>query len=84
LTPEPSCKDEARIGQQDTLTRVWAERGSRPSAPRDQRYDWAYLFGAICPARGLGAALVLPTADAAMMNLHLAHPIHGLEVVLLV
>ncbi len=72
MTPEPSCKDEARIGQQGTLTRVWAERGSRPSAPRDQRYDWAYLFGAICPARGLGAALVLPTADAAMMNLHLA------------
>ncbi len=64
--------DEARIGQQGTLTRIWAERGSRPSAPRDQRYDWAYLFGAICPARGLGAALVLPTADAAMMNLHLA------------
>ena len=39
LTPEPSCKDEARIGQQGTLTRVWAERGSRPAAPRDQRSD---------------------------------------------
>lgn len=65
-------QDEARIGQQGTLTRVWAERGSRPSAPRDQRYAWAYLFGAICPARGVGAALVLPRADAAMMTLHLA------------
>jgi transposase len=54
------------------LTRVWAERGSRPSAPRDQRYAWAYLFGAICPARGRGAALVLPFANADMMNLHLA------------
>jgi hypothetical protein len=50
-------QDEARIGQQGTLTRVWAERGSRPSAPRDQRYHWAYIFGAICPARGIGAAL---------------------------
>jgi len=65
-------QDEARIGQQGTLTRVWAERGSRPVAPRDQRYSWAYLFGAICPARGLGAALVLPFANAEMMNLHLA------------
>ena len=65
-------QDEARIGQQGTLTRVWAERGSRPSAPRDQRYAWAYLFGAVCPARGTGAALVLPFANAAMMNLHLA------------
>jgi len=65
-------QDEARIGQQGTLTRVWAERGSRPAAPRDQRYRWAYLFGAICPARGIGAALVLPFANAEMMNLHLA------------
>lgn len=51
---------------------MWAERGSRPAAPRDQRYSWAYLFGAICPARGVGAALVLPFANAEMMNLHLA------------
>lgn len=65
-------QDEARIGQQGTLTRIWAERGSRPAAPRDQRYTWAYLFGAICPARGTGAALVLPFANAQMMNLHLA------------
>ena len=54
------------------MTRVWAERGSRPRAPRDQRYDWAYLFGAVCPARDIGAALVLPKADAEAMNLHLA------------
>ena len=30
-----------------------------------------YLFGAICPARGVGAALALPYADAEMMQLHL-------------
>jgi transposase len=53
------------------LTRLWAERGSRPSAPRDCRYDWAYIFGAVCPARGVGAALVLPYANAEAMNLHL-------------
>src|SRR4029077_12678686 len=34
-------QDEARVGQQGTLTRVWAERGSRPAAPRDQRREWA-------------------------------------------
>ena len=33
--------DEARVGQQGTLTRVWAKRGSRPRAPRDRRYEWA-------------------------------------------
>jgi transposase len=57
---------------QGTLTRIWAKRGSRPPAPRDQRYDWAYLFGAVCPTRGAGAALVLPDANAEAMNLHLA------------
>jgi hypothetical protein len=30
--------DEARVGQQGTITRVWAKRGSRPRAPRDRRY----------------------------------------------
>ena len=50
---------------------MWAERGSRPVAPRDQRYPWAYIFGAICPARGTGAAPVLPLANTDMMNLHL-------------
>ena len=32
----------ARVGQQGTLTRIWADRGSRPRAPRDTRYKWAY------------------------------------------
>ena len=39
--------DEARVGQQGTLTRVRAKRGSRPRAPRDRRYTWAWLFGAV-------------------------------------
>lgn len=30
------------------------------------------MFGAVCPARGVGAALVLPTVNAEAMNLHLA------------
>jgi hypothetical protein len=52
-------QDEARVGQQGSLTYIWAEGGSRPPAPRDQRYDWAYLFGAICPERETGVGLVL-------------------------
>jgi hypothetical protein len=72
LTTDPSCKDEARVGQQGTLTRVWARRGTRPRAPRDRRYAWAYLFGAVCPERAVGAALVLPYADAAATGLHRA------------
>lgn len=65
-------QDEARVGQQGTLTYVWAAKGSRPRAPRDQRYEWAYLFGAVCPAHGTAAALVLPSVNVRAMNLHLA------------
>ncbi len=72
MTAEPSCKDEARVGQQGTLTYVWAERGSRPQAPKDLRYKWAYLFGVVCAECGVGAAPVLPYANTDAMNLHLA------------
>jgi hypothetical protein len=65
-------QDEARVGQQGTLTRIWARRGTRPCAPRDRRYDWAYLFGAVCPRRRATAALVMPRADAESLSKHLA------------
>ena len=64
--------DEARVGQKNTITRHWARRGTWPSAPKDQRTASAYLFGAICPARGTGAGLVMPRCTTEAMNLHLA------------
>lgn len=64
-------QDEARVGQKTKITRRWAKRGTRPIAPKDQRTGSAYIFGAICPARGVGAALVLPRCDTAAMTLHL-------------
>jgi hypothetical protein len=45
--------------------------GSRPPMVRDNRHDTAYLFGAICPARGVGAAMITPAANTECMNLHL-------------
>ena len=39
---------------------------------RDNRHDTAYIFGAICPARGVGAAVITPAANTECMNLHLA------------
>jgi len=59
--------DEARIGQKNNNTRRWARRGTRPSAPHDQRTAWANIFGAICPAQGKGAGLVLPYCDTEAM-----------------
>jgi hypothetical protein len=65
-------QDEARVGQQGTVTRLWARRGSRPRAKKDYRFTWAYLFGAACPARGVGAAIVMPEVNIKAMNEHLA------------
>ncbi len=65
-------QDEARIGQKNKITRRWAKRGSRPSAPQDQRTCSAYLFGAICPQEGKAAGLVLPRCNTTAMSLHLA------------
>ena len=53
------------------MSRIWAKRGSRPRIKRDRRFTWAYLFGAICPARGTGAALVMPEVSIEAMNKHL-------------
>ena len=64
--------DEARVGQQGTLTRVWAPRGTRPRAVRDHRRNSVYLFGAVCPERGVGAAVVLPHVSVEAMTVHLA------------
>ena len=64
--------DEARIGQKNKITRRWAKRGTRPSAPRDQRTASTYIFGAVCPKEGKGAALILPACNTEAMNLHLA------------
>jgi transposase len=63
--------DEARVGQQGTLAYVWARRGSRPPAVRDNRHDSAYLFGAVCPQRRVGAAIIMPAVNSEAMAEHL-------------
>jgi transposase len=64
-------QDEARVGQQGSLTYIWAPIGSRPRMVRDNRHDSAYLFGAICPNRGVGAAIIMPAVNTEAMNEHL-------------
>ncbi len=63
--------DEMRLGQKNPRTRRWARRGSRPRAMADLRTKSAYLFGAICPARGAGAAIIMPRANTQAMQHHL-------------
>lgn len=65
-------QDEARIGQQGTLTRVWARTGSRPTAIRQTEYEWVYLWAAVEPASGVSVAMITPTVNTELMNRFLA------------
>jgi transposase len=64
-------QDETRVGQQGTLTRCWAPKGSRPTAVKQTEYEWVYLFGAVNPLTGESSALLAPSVDTAYMNHHL-------------
>ena len=64
--------DEARVGQKGSLEYIWAPIGSRPPMVRDMRHESVHLFGAICPARALGAAIIMPAVNTEAMNEHLA------------
>lgn len=64
-------QDEARIGQQGTLTQVWAERNSRPTAVKQTEYEWVHLFAAINPLTGANSALLAPHMNTDYMNAHL-------------
>ena len=37
---------------------------------RDTRHDSLHIFGAICPARGVGAAIIMPAVNTEAMNEH--------------
>ena len=64
-------QDEARFGQHNTTTRLWAEKGSRPRAVKQQQFLNAYLFGAVCPGNGKTEALVVPFSNKEGMKLHM-------------
>ena len=51
-------QDEARVGQRGTVTRIWAPKGSSPRVVRQQQFEAAYVFGAVCHAEGKASALV--------------------------
>lgn len=64
-------QDEARIGQQGTLTTVWAETGSRPNRVKQTEYQWVYLFAAVNPVTGKSSSIIAPYVDTQYMNEHL-------------
>ena len=64
-------QDEARFGQQGTTTRMWALKGSRPSAVKQCKYKWLYLFDAVCPVTGNSVAMIVPLVSVEAMDVYL-------------
>ena len=40
---------------------------------RQTEYKWAYVFASVCPATGDSVALIAPTVNTYIMNVHLRH-----------
>ena len=64
-------EDESRFGQQGTLTKVWAKKGTRPTAIRQTEYEYLWVLGAICPETGHAEGLISPCLNSGVINLFL-------------
>jgi len=67
------AEDESRFGRIDRPRRCWAPKPLRPTVPRQVVREFLYVFAAVCGPRGHLTALILPTADTALLNVFLAH-----------
>jgi hypothetical protein len=65
-------EDEARVGQQGTLTRVWARTGSRPAVIKQTEYQWLHIWAAVEPATGRTWTMLTPDLNTERMNTLLA------------
>jgi hypothetical protein len=41
-------KTKQDLANNNTTTRIWAEKGTRPRVTQQQPFTYAYLFGAVC------------------------------------
>ena len=89
-TVEVWAEDEARLGLKPIVRRVWALRGTRPTAYGRTKYQWLYVYGFVHPADGRSTMYLLPAANTDWMGRALeefvrgADPVSGKLLVLLV
>jgi len=55
-------QDEARVGQQGSLTRIWAPKGTRPRKVQQRQFISSYIYGAACPGSGESFGLIVDNA----------------------
>ena len=65
-------QDETRVGQQGSLTRIWAPKGTRPRKVKQKQFISTYIYGSACAATGESFGLVLPYTNTETMELYLS------------
>jgi hypothetical protein len=56
------------LGQRGTVTRIWAKKRTRARLTRQQQFEYAYVFGAVCPGRDEVVGLVMPAVNTEALN----------------
>ena len=64
-------EDESRVGQQGSLTRIWATKGTRPRKVKQKQFISTYIYGAACHPTGQSYGMILPYANTDAMNIFL-------------
>jgi len=67
-------QDEARFGQQGTLTRGWAPQGSRPTAVKQTEFEYPWGVAAVCAETGQAEAIFASYLNTDVMNDFLQEP----------
>ena len=63
------AEDEARIGLQPIVRRVWSPVGERPLAHHKTRYEWEYVYGFVQPNTGESEFFFLPSVSNELMSI---------------
>lgn len=61
-------EDESRVGQQGSLTRIWAQKGTRPRKVKQRQFISTYIYGAACHQTGQSYGMILPYVNTDSMN----------------
>ena len=66
------CEDEARLGLEPVVRRVWALKGTRPTSNGRHQFESVFVYGFAHPKSGRSRFLILPKANAECMGQALA------------
>lgn len=64
-------QDEARVGLQPIIRKMWSPKGIRPVGEQCRRYQWLYAYTFVHPQNGDSFWLLMPSVNTVIMNITL-------------